>query len=556
MKPPLRPVERQKQWPQSLNLFFHSLFSSLSIALVVGAATPGLTAERLNLRLGPFEQSVSVEDLERFAKTGELSSTLQLYAPVLTPEVRKLLTSRLQLDPNFGNQIVDDLLKSPSGRQLLSSLQKAVPELTVEQLQAGFWLAARQANGLDAITVLKAIPQETITVDVSQAIGIASQLNFSYWKSQAVSSFLEQSLKTEGTNFQSSFDPAAPGAELVQQQTLTLYDRARNRSLPIDLYWGEKTQGSLVVLVPGFEANRKFLAYLARHLASHGLTVAAIEHPSTSRNGSPISLNLDQLVPAKEFIDRPQDIRFILDELTQLNQESGLLQGKLNTQQVTVIGHSLGGYEALALAGAELNLDQLRQFCQSSNLLERVPADWLQCAATGLSEHRLSLRDSRVGQAIALNPAIGQIFGKSGLSQVVTPTLILTGTDDTLAPAFSQQLQPFSQLPNPKYLLTAIGSTHLSVSDPTSFGGAIVQGTLVQERRGQEVAPLRQLLQGVSLAFIKQTSPEAKTYAPFLTSAYAQSLSTPDLPLRLNRELPTNLTRLFMLTSLLHSEWG
>ena len=41
--------------------------------------------------------------------------------------------------------------------------------------------------------------------------------------------------------------------------------------------------------------------------------------------------------------------------------------------------------------------------------------------------------------------------------------------------------------------------------------------------------PLRRLLQGVSLAFIKQASPEAKTYAPFLTSAYAQSLSTPEL---------------------------
>lgn len=545
----LRFVDKQTRSPRFLKLFSHSLLSGLAIA--VATSTPGLAAERLNLRLGPFEQSVSVGDLERFAKTGEVSSTLQLYAPVLTPEVRKLLTSRLQLDPNFGSQIVDDLLKSPSGKQLLSSLQKAVPELTVEQLQAGFWLAARQANGLDAIAVLKAIPQETITVDVSQAIGIASQLNFSYWKSQAVGSLLERSLKTEVPNFRSSFDPAAPGAELVQQQTLTLYDRARNRSLPIDLYWGGKTQGSLVVLVPGFEANRKFLAYLARHLASHGLTVAAIEHPPISRNGSPVSLNLDQLVPAKEFIDRPQDIRFILDELTQLNQESGPLRGKLNTQQVTVIGHSMGGYEALALAGAELNLDQLRQFCQSSNLLQRVPADWLQCAATGLSERRLNLRDPRVGQAIALNPAIGQIFGKSGLSQVATPTLILTGTDDTLAPALSQQLQPFSQLPNPKYLLTAIGSTHLSISDPSSFGGAIVQGTLVKERRGQELTPLRQLLQGVSLAFIKQASPEAKTYAPFLTSAYAQSLSTPGLPLRLNRELPSNLTRLFMLTSLL-----
>ena len=422
----LRRLERQprslrvtrKGSPQWLQSFSLSWVGGLTIAIVAGAAAPGLTADRLNLRLGPFEQSVSVGDLERFAKTGEVSSALQLYAPVLTPAVRKSLTSRLQLDPNLGGQIVEDLVKSPSGRQLLASLQKAVPELTLEQLQAGFWLAARQANGLDAIAVLKAIPQETVTIDVSQAIGVASQLNFSYWKSQAVSSLLERSLKTEDAPFRASFDPAAAGAEPVQQQTVTLYDRSRNRSLPVDLYWGEKTQGSLVVLVPGFEANRQFLTYLARHLASHGLTVAAIEHPSTSRNGLPISFNLDQLVPAKEFVDRPQDVRFILDELTRLNQEPGSLAGKLNTQQITVIGHSLGGYEALALAGAELNLDQLRQFCQSSNLLQRVPADWLQCAATGLSGHRLNLRDPRVGQVIALNPAIGQIFGQSGLSQV------------------------------------------------------------------------------------------------------------------------------------------
>ncbi len=551
MKRQLRPIERQKRLPQCLKSVFRGLLGSLSIALTIGAALPSSAAERLNLRLGPFEQSVAVGDLEHFAKTGEIPSTLQLYAPVLTPQVRKSLTSRLQLDPNFGGQIVDELLKSPSGRQLLSSLQQAVPGLTIEQLQASFWLAARQANGLDAIAVLKAIPQATVTVDVTQAIELASQLNFSYWKSQAVSSLLERSLKTENSDFRSSFDPSNPGSESVQQQTLSLYDRVRNRNLPVDVYWSGKTHGPLVVLVPGFEANRSFLAYLAHHLASHGLTVAAIEHPSIAQNGSPISLNLDQLVPAKEFIDRPKDIQFILDELTRLNQESGALQGKLNTQQVTVIGHSLGGYEALALAGAELNLDELRQFCRSGNLLQRVPADWLQCAATGLSEHRLSLRDQRVVQAIALNPAIGQIFGRSGLSQVSTPTLILAGTDDTLAPAFSQQLQPFTQLPNPKYLLTAIGGTHLSVSDPANFGDAIAQGTLVKERRGQDVAPLRRLLQGVSLAFIEQTTSDAKAYAPFLTSAYAQSLSTSNLPLRLNDQLPADLTRLFTFAALL-----
>ena len=533
----------------SLKSLGQSLVSSAVIALVW--SLPGLAAERLNLRLGPFEQSINVSDLERFAQSGTISPALQLYSPILTPEFRRALTSRLELDPNLGTQVVEELLKSPSGKQVLESIRSAAPELSLENLQAGFWLAARRANGLDAISVLRSIPQETITIDVTEAIGIASQLNFSYWKSQAISSLLERSLTPGNEAFRAPFEAAAPGNQTVQERSLLFVDSARNRQLPVDFYWSN-TSGSapLVVIVPGFEANRKFLAYLARHLASHGLTVAAIEHPLLTRNGALSSLRLDQLVPAQEFIDRPKDVSYLLDEFAKLNEQAGVLQGKLNTSQVSVIGHSLGGYEALALAGAELQLDELRAFCRDSGVLQRVPADWLQCAAAGLSEQRVNLRDRRVVQAIALNPAIGQIFGKSGLTKVETPTLVLTSTDDTLAPAFTQQLQPFLQLPTPKYLLTGIGATHLSVSDPGNFSGAIAQGTLVKERKGDEVAPLRELLQGTSLAFIKQLTPEAQKYQPFLSADYARSLSTANLPLRLNTELPGNLTRLLSLAAM------
>ncbi len=525
----------------SLKTLGQSLVCSAAIAL--GWMLPGAAAERVNLRLGPFEQSIAVSDLEKFAQSGNVPSSLQLYSAVLTPQLRRALTSRLELDPNLGTQVVEELLKSPSGKQVLDSIRQAAPELSLENLQAGFWLAARRANGLDAIGVLKAIPQETVTVDVTQAVGIASQLNFSYWKTQATRSILERSLATSNTPFRAAFDPSALGSQSVQEETLTFVDSARNRRLPVDFYWSSNPQAPLVVITPGFEANRKFLVYLARHLASHGVTVAAIEHPFLTRNGSLATLNPERLVPANEFIDRPKDISFLLDEFAKLNQQSGALQGQLNTQRVTVIGHSLGGYEALALAGAELRIDELRDYCKTSGLLQRVPADWLQCAATQLTQPRISLRDRRIVSAIALNPAIGQIFGKAGLRQVATPTLILTSTEDSLAPAFSQQLQPFLQLPTPKYLLTAIGTTHLSVSDPGNFSGTTIGGTLVQERRGQDVEPLRRLLQGVSLAFVKQQTPEAATYQPFLTSGYAQSLSTPNLPLRLNTELPANLTR-------------
>jgi predicted dienelactone hydrolase len=530
-------------WIAARNFFY-------SLCLVLGCATPGFAAEQLILRVGPFEQRVDVADLEQFAQTGRVPNALKLYEPFLNSQVREALNARLQLDPNVGNQVVANLLKSPSGRQMLESIQRAVPGLTVEQLQLGLTLAARQANGLDVLRVIRAIPEETLTVDVTEAIGVVSQLNLSYLQTQALSPLLERELKVETQPIFSSFDPAGAGVQVVQQQTFALQDPQRRRSLPVELYWSEQPQGPLVVISPGFEANRTFLAYLARHLASHGLVVAAIEHPYVT-NRAAIPTDLERLLPASEFVDRPKDISFLLDQLTEMNRQPGVLQGKFNTEQVSVIGHSLGGYTALALAGAELDLDELRQFCQNKNPLQRAPADWLQCAATRLSERRLNLRDRRIAQVMALNPVIGRLFGDRGLRQVETPVLMLAASDDTLTPVLSHQLQPFTQLRQPKWLLTAIGGTHLSVSDPATVLGATAQGTLVRERRGAEVDPLRQLLQGVSLAFVKQLTPEAEKYQPFLSSAYAQSYSSQTLALRLNDRLPSSLNFWLELTALL-----
>ncbi len=210
-----------------------------SVALLLSSAAPGIAAERLTLRVGPFEQSISVSDLERFAETGEVPSSLQLYAPFLTSDVRKALTSSLQIDPNQGTRVVGDLLRSPAGEQVLKSLQLAVPNVTVEQLQAGFFLAATQANGLNAISVLKAVPKDEVTVDVTEAIGVASQINLPYWQSQALGSLLEKDLSTD-ESFRAAFDPATRGTYSVQKQTLYLQDRQRNRRISVDLYWGKR----------------------------------------------------------------------------------------------------------------------------------------------------------------------------------------------------------------------------------------------------------------------------------------------------------------------------
>lgn len=522
-----------------------SFLCSLALALLWGALSPVSAAERLTIRLGPLEQSVTVTDLEEFAKTGEIPAGLKPYTPLLTPSVQQMLGRRLQLDPNLANKFVDELLSSPDGQQIIKNIGMALPNSNPEQLRAALGLAVRQANGLSAISFLRAYPGENVTVDATSAIGLALQFNVSYWQSQAIGPLLERELTSSDKRWKAAFDPAAPGPASVRLETLTLQDQQRNRKIPVDIYWSTTATGPLVVISHGFGADRTDLAYLARHLASHGFTVAALEHPGSDNAwvaSIAIASKISDLISASEFVDRPKDISFVLDELAKLNEQPGYMHGLFNTQQVTVIGHSLGGYTALAVAGAELNLADLRQFCKNRNPLAKAGADWLQCGAVDLEDKSWQLRDRRVAGAIAFNPVVGRLFGKTGLSKVAKPTLILTSTDDALAPSVSHQLQPFIQLAGPKYLLTAIGATHLSVTDPKNLNPALAQSTLVKERTGKDVEPLRLLVQGASLAFIKQLTPEAKTYEQFLTPAYAQSLSTPSLPLRLNTQLPASIT--------------
>ena len=540
------------------------LLSSLTVALGWGAAIPAtLAAERVTLRLGPFEQAIAISDLERFAKTGELSGKLKLYAPVLTSQVREVLNRRLQIDPNVADKLIEETLRTPTGKQIIQSLGVAIPDSSVDQIQAAVSLAARQANGLSLVGFLRAYPEENITLDASSAIALALQFNPSYLQTQALGPLLERDLAVNSDKpFKPTFDPSVSGSQIVQQQTLFLQDRQRNRTIPVDIYLPRQEQRTsrlsslisrlspasrqpLVVISQGFGADRKFFAYLARHLASHGLTVVALEHPSSNIKQLSVSAvsNPAQLLPATEFIDRPSDVSFVLDELAKRNRQIGVLQGKLNTEEVSALGHSLGGYTVLALAGAELNLDELRQFCKGSSAIGQAPGDWLQCAAAELPERTLKLRDQRIKSAIAFNPLVGQLFGKTGIAQVATPVLMLAGTEDTITPALNNQLQPFNQLRGSKYLLTAIGGTHLSIGDPGNLGITPNQSS-VKERRGEETKPLRQLVQGVSLAFIQQLTSEAKTYQPFLTPAYAQSFSKPELPLRLNTELPASITSL------------
>lgn len=539
--------------------------TSLFLALACASALPTSAAEKLTLQVGPIKRSVPVQEVENFAKTGEISPSLKFYKFLLTPQVQQLLNRKLKIEPKVVDTFVDQLLESRDGQRLIEHLFLALPETSVERLKTALSESLREADGLNAISFLKAYPGENLTIDATSAIDIFVQLNASYLQSKVLTPLLERELFVENDGaLPSHLDPKIAGEGKVRRQSLPLYDSQRDRKIQVDLYYNTKSSGPLVVMSHGFAADRHFLRYLSKHLASHGLSVVSIEHPGSnmeSLHDISLSLNPDDFLSASEFIDRPQDVSFVLNEIERLSDYWRYLREKFNTKQVSIIGHSLGGYTALALGGGELDLAGLRSYCQNYSILGRSPADWLQCAAADLPDRKLRFRDTRIVQAIALNPLVGKIFGEAGLGKVRVPTMILTGTDDAVSPSVHHQLKPFQQLKEEKYLIAVLGGTHMSATDLGNLNTGVGQSTLVRELMGEEAKPIRQMLRGVSLAFLKQLTPEAEAYQPFLSASYVQSFTPlptdtekPSLQLRLTSQIPTKINRWLHLLALQSQE--
>jgi len=493
-------------------------------------------ADRINLRLGLWQTQIAIADLEHFSETGTLSPALHPYRSVLTPRVQQLIDYRFPIDTRLGDRILRNIFHSPLSIEIYQSLVPIFPDSRLDYLEEAVTTTLKQ-NHFSVLSILQAYPGKEITLNLSAALSFALQFNHDYWQSRLLEPLLSRELLVNEPSDALTWDidPTQPADDLVEKTSLILRDWDRKRVIPVDLYTIPESpaSGPLVVISHGYGSDRNYLSGLAYHLASNGLTVAAIEHPGSSLkwliNGSKFS-HLATLVPPEEFIDRPQDIRFLLDYLQNLNHQPGQFYGKLNTDRVTMVGHSLGGYTAFVLAGAELDLTSLRQFCRDRLPLGRSPADWLQCAAADLTTVPHSLKDDRIVQVIAISPVIGRLFGETGISAVKIPTLILTNTNDAVTPALEHQIRPFNHLTGPKYLLTAIGTPHLSIGN-LRYSNPVTS----------PFQPLHQLLNGVSLAFIKQLTPEKERYQVFLSPAYTQSFSTPKIPLRLNQSLPGSL---------------
>jgi predicted dienelactone hydrolase len=533
----------QKSWKDFK--VFAGVFCAVALTPFFVVNTSAQAADTVVIRYGPLEESVSLEELKKSTETGKLPASLGTYTKRMTEEQRRFLVEGLKIRIPINVITLDRLINTQIGTTILSDVSTAISRRDQAGLQAmkgGLVLGANSPQGLSILSFIDAYPSQRLVINLPQAITVARSLNGAFIRTQRFMFGLSPQVNPKDIKV-ASLDPTQAGSAQVQTLKLNFNDQKRQRQIPLDVYFSTAATANKPVIVfsHGWGSVRTDLRYLAEHLASRGYVVAALEHPGSNETASKaVKKNKNQLVAPQEFLDRPRDISFILDELEKLNQTANNpLQGKLATNNVMVVGYSFGGGTALALAGGELQIENLKQRCQqnlsTANLGERV-----QCAGQALPEKTYQLRDARIKQAIALNPTTSLMFGETGLTKVQIPTLILSSSADKITPPLTEQVMGFAKIPSPKWLVGVVGGSHLSVVDPnlTPYQqGKPGKPILNKEVTGEQAKDVRKFLKGITLAMAAQLTPEASQYAPFLTSDYAQISSTRLFPFRTVREL-------------------
>ncbi|HLO49338.1 MAG TPA: alpha/beta hydrolase [Kamptonema sp.] len=523
-----------------------SLLVGIASVVAPAIATPVQAAETLVVRKGIFESSIAVADLRSLVETGKLPESLQNYAAALSPQQRAQIYGALKTQVPLSVVTVSNLLNTQIGTAILADLATVTPRRSgagVEALRAAMVLGSTAPGGLSVLSFIEAYPGQRIVVDLDRAFAVLQNLNSGFWQTQRFMAAIAPKLAPTNPNIKIPFDPTQTGPNAVQVLKLNLYDAQRNRRIPVDVYSSAATTTDKPVIVfsHGLGSIRTDLQYLAEHLASYGYAVAALEHPGSNADHTNAAIAGKGLIlEPQEFLDRPKDISFVLDELAKINQTEASVRGKLATDKAMVIGYSFGGATALSLAGAEMQLTRLKQRCQSK-LITFSLGEGIQCAAAGLPQDSYQLRDPRIKRAIAMNPTTSLLFGETGLSAIAVPTLVVAGSADKTTPALIEQIAGFSKIPSPKWLVGFVGGTHLSVKDPSATLDQVGKPSTAvtgDEVVGVRAVSVRNYIKAISLAMAAQLTPDAEKYAVFLTPEYAQFASTSAIPVRLVKEIP------------------
>jgi len=532
--------------PISLSKTVLAGLSSLMFAIAPGSPARG--AEDITLSYGPAETSIPIADIERFARDGTTTPTLVLYGRLLRiqngEQLRYALTTPFQASP----WSVEQFLDKPTGEVILRRMGKVVNTGAGKNgssaLRTAIAGAANRPGGLTLLGILQEFPDREIQIDLEFSLNVVRQTSRVLLEDTAVLEALQQKRRVEDPDRPTPSEPfnlpnpRQPGPHSWREAELLFFNPNRDRPSPVYVYIPENlgAPAPLIVISHGLGSDPKTFSYVAEHLASHGYAVAIPEHIGTSANRFQGFLEGFEGAPdPSSFADRPLDITYLLDLLEEKSRSDPAWRNRLDLQNVGVMGQSFGGYTVLALAGATLNPEKLRENCSQTDdrQITLNLSILLQCRALEVAPERQDFRDRRIKAAIAVNPLTSLVFGESGMGEIDIPVAIVAGTNDYITPAIPEQIEPFTWLRTPDKLLVLFEpGTHFSFLRE-SGGQVPVPPQLI----GPDPSKAYPYLQALSLTFFNVHVRDRPDYRAYLSEEFLKTIGPSPFTINLVKDL-------------------
>ena len=529
------------------------LLSCLSIGLT-SITLPVKAAEKINFVYNPLKFSLSVESLETFVETGEITGNLKDYRAFIDEKQFEQLRNFLAKSYDLEQVNLYKIGRTSLAQDLLKQLGKVV---STHSQRNGFYAirgavltAAGKNDSWTLIDVMKEFPTSEIHVSLEALMQLQNEILFYENYKEAIEKAIafqanQQAENEKELNLEQLADLRNKGQYTFAKKTIALkrdeYRQTqdgfvRTYSFDVDFYIPNNiNQPAPVVLIShGFGSVRQNFISVAEHLASYGFIVAVPEHIGSDLRYRQELLegHLSSALSPVEYLDRPRDISFIIDELEQIVAEDPEWSNIINLDKIGVIGDSLGGTTALSLAGASLNIPRLRQECKQENVIVDT-ALILQCQAINLPPVEYNLKDSRIKAIISAHPLSSAIFGPENMANIDIPILISAGSNDIVTPMATEQIHPFMWLKNEsKYLLFYQQGTHFSSSQPAvDYAADYIPEFIIGKNRNLT----SRYFQGIAVAFMEIYLRENKEYLPYLSSSYSSFISQKDEQLNVNQ---------------------
>lgn len=187
----------------------------------------------------------------------------------------------------------------------------------------------------------------------------------------------------------------------------------------------------LCVISHGGGGSHLLYRSISTWLAAKGFVVVSPEHPGDNRNDRSTS-DTDQAA-----VDRPRHASRAIDAVL----GDPLLGEVVDPMRIAALGHSMGGYTALALVGGQ----------PWSRSGQPIP----------------TTSDSRIRAAVLLAPSTDWFLAPAALSSVSVPLLVVAGEHDEITPAGRIQQAMAGLRPETPIILEVIaGAGHFSFLTP------------------------------------------------------------------------------------------